>query len=115
MSGVPVVLSSLFPTSDELSRLDLGIVCDPLDEQTLAAAIAKLLYDDRRVREMSVRGFAEARMFAPTPEQWCEELVTLYRRRLGGTGARRATASSWPPRRNLATGTTAGLAEATQC
>jgi glycosyltransferase involved in cell wall biosynthesis len=115
MSGVPVVLSSLFPTSDELSRLDLGIVCDPLDERTLAAVIAKLLYDDRRVREMSVRGFAEARMFAPTPEQWCEELVTLYRRRLGGTGARRATASSLPPRRNVAAGMTAGLAEATQC
>jgi glycosyltransferase involved in cell wall biosynthesis len=115
MSGVPVVLSRLFPTSDELSRLDLGVVCDPLNERTLAAAITELLHDDRRVREMSVRGFAEARMFAPTPEQWCDKLVTLYRRRLDDSSARRSTAETWSPRRNLAAGTTAGLAEAAQC
>src|SRR6267154_5630435 len=33
MSGVPVVLSGSFPTSDELSRRDLAVVCEPLDEQ----------------------------------------------------------------------------------
>jgi glycosyltransferase involved in cell wall biosynthesis len=114
MSGVPVVLSRLFPTSDELSRLDLGIVCDPLDEQTLAAAIAELLYDDRRVREMSSRGFAQARMFAPTPERWCEELVTLYRCRLDAS-ARRPNAGTWPPHHDLHASTAARLAEAALC
>jgi glycosyltransferase involved in cell wall biosynthesis len=115
MSGVPVVLSRLFPTSDELARLDLGIVCDPLDEQTLAAAISKLLHDDRRVRELSSRGFAEARMFAPTPEQWCDELVTLYRCRLDEASGRRSTAGTWPPRRDLAASMTVSLAKAAQC
>jgi glycosyltransferase involved in cell wall biosynthesis len=115
MSGVPVFLSRLFPTSDELSRLDLGIVCDPLDEQTLATAIAKLLYDDRRVQGMSSRGFAEAGRFARTPEQWRDELVTLYRSRLDDAGARRAAAGRWPPRGDLPASTTATLTEAAQC
>ena len=115
MSGVPVVLSGSFPTSDELSRRDLAVVCDPLDERTLAVAITKLLHDDRRVRGMSLRGFTEARTFAPTPAQWCDKLVTLYRRRLDDASFGRSSAADWPPPRDLAASATASSAGPIQC
>src|SRR5882762_83823 len=58
MSGIPVVLSRFFPISDEVVRRDFGVVCDPFNEAGLATTIAELLQDDRRVRQMSLRGFA---------------------------------------------------------
>ena len=112
MSGIPVVLSRFFPISDEIVRRDFGLVCDPFDEATLVAGIAELLQDDRRVRRMSLRCFAEARALAPTPEQWCDELVALYRSRIGdGTAPVRV---SRPPRRHFAASAAASLAGAAE-
>jgi glycosyltransferase involved in cell wall biosynthesis len=109
MSGIPVVLSRLFPTSDEIVRRDFGLVCDPFDEPALAATIAGLLQHDRQVRKMSLRGFAEARALAPTPEHWCDALVALYRSRIGDGSAMRPIQTSRSPRRHLAASTAASL------
>jgi hypothetical protein len=38
--------------------------------------------DDDRVREISCRAFAGARMLAPTPEQWCDDLLRVYESKL---------------------------------
>jgi glycosyltransferase involved in cell wall biosynthesis len=109
MSGIPVILSGLFPTSDEVARRDFGVVCDPFDEPGLAATIAELLQDDERVRQMSLRGFAEARALAPTPEQWCDELVALYRSRIGDGSALWPIRAAWSPHQHLAASTAASL------
>jgi glycosyltransferase involved in cell wall biosynthesis len=107
MSGIPVILSGLFPTSDEVARRDFGVVCDPFDEPGLAATIAELLHDDRRVRQMSLRGFAEARALAPTPEQWCDELLELYLSRICGGNALRPIGAGWSSRPHFAASTAA--------
>jgi glycosyltransferase involved in cell wall biosynthesis len=109
MSGIPVVLSPLFPISDEVVQRDFGVVCDPFDEAGLAATIAALLQDDRRVRQMSLRGFAEARAIAPTPEQWCDELVVLYRSRIGDGTAMQPVRASRMRRPHFAASTAASL------
>jgi len=59
------------------------------DEAALAAAIDALLHDDPLVHRMSRRAFAEARRLAPTPAQWCDELLALYARRLGARAVSR--------------------------
>jgi glycosyltransferase involved in cell wall biosynthesis len=109
MSGIPVVLSRLFPISDEVARRGFGLVCDPFDEPALAATIGGLLRDDERVRQMSLHGFAEARTLAPTREQWCDELVALYRSRIGDGSALRPLQASRSPHRHLAGSTAASL------
>jgi glycosyltransferase involved in cell wall biosynthesis len=109
MSGIPVILSGLFPTSDEVARRDFGVVCDPFDERGLAATIAELLQDDQRVRQMSLRGFAEARALAPTPEQWCDELLALYLSRICDGNALRPIRAGWSPRPHFAAPTAASL------
>jgi glycosyltransferase involved in cell wall biosynthesis len=83
MSGIPVIVARTSPFAGEIVDRELGLVCDPHDEHALADAIAALLNDDLLVRRMSCRAFEEVRQLAPTPEQWCDELLALYRARLG--------------------------------
>ena len=97
------------PISDEVVRRDFGVVCDPFNEAGLATTIAELLQYDRRVRQMSLRGFAEARAMAPTSEQWCDELVALYHSRIGDGSAMRPIRASRSPRPLFAVPTAASL------
>jgi hypothetical protein len=46
--------------------------------------------DDGLVREISHNAFANARCLAPTPAQWCDNLLALYADQLGGPAASRA-------------------------
>ena len=62
------------------------------DEAALTDAIAALAHDDRRVGEISCRAFSGARVLAPTPEQWCDDLLRIYESKL-------ATARSSPAKR----------------
>jgi glycosyltransferase involved in cell wall biosynthesis len=83
MSGIPVVVARSLPFAREITDRQLGLACDAHDEQALADAITTLLRDDLLVRRMSCRAFEEARQLAPTPTQWCDGLLALYRERLG--------------------------------
>jgi len=107
MSGIPVVLSQLFAISDELAQRQFGIVCHPLNEQTLAACIRELMHDDHAVCQMSCRGFFESRSLAPTPGQWCDQLLALYRQRLEHLASRRVHATRRPSARGVAAAPTA--------
>ena len=86
MSGIPAIVARSSPFAGEIVDRELGLACDPHDEQALADAIATLLHDDPLVRRMSRRAFEEVRQLAPTPEQWCDDLLALYRERLGSGG-----------------------------
>jgi glycosyltransferase involved in cell wall biosynthesis len=83
MSGIPVIVARSSPFAVEIADSQYGLACDPHDGSALAAAIDTLLRDDALVRRMSCRAFAEARRLAPTPTQWCDDLLTLYRSCLG--------------------------------
>ena len=89
MSGIPVVVAQSSPFAAEIVSHEFGRACDPHDEAALAAAIYALLHDDPLVHRMSRRAFAEARRLAPTPAQWCDELLALYARRLGARAVSR--------------------------
>jgi glycosyltransferase involved in cell wall biosynthesis len=82
-SGIPVIVSPSSALAREIVACRLGFACDPFDEAALAAAIDALVRDDALVREMSCRAFATARLLAPTPAQWCDNLLALYAGRLG--------------------------------
>jgi glycosyltransferase involved in cell wall biosynthesis len=91
-SGIPVIVSRFSSIAGEIVERGLGLACNPYDEGTLAAALDVLARDDERVREISHRAFAEARDLAPTPAQWCDDLLALYASRLRDTTATR----QWP-------------------
>jgi glycosyltransferase involved in cell wall biosynthesis len=82
MSGIPVIVAQNSPFAGEITERKLGLACDPSDETALAAALETLLRDDLLVRQMSLRAFADARQLAPTPVQWRDNLLALYRSRL---------------------------------
>jgi len=107
MSGIPVILSHLFAIGDELAQRELGVVCHPLDERTLAACIRELMHDDDAVHQMSCRGFSEGRSLAPTAEQWCDQLVSLYRQQLDHIAARHVHAARRLSARDAAASATA--------
>ncbi|MFZ2004706.1 MAG: glycosyltransferase family 4 protein [Stellaceae bacterium] len=86
MSGIPVIVSPHTPFAGEIVAHQLGLSCDPHDEAALAGAIATLMRDDLLVRRMSRKAFDEARQMAPTPAQWCDQLLALYGERLGHGG-----------------------------
>jgi glycosyltransferase involved in cell wall biosynthesis len=77
-SGIPVIASRFSLISEEIVHLGLGVACDPHDGEALGSAIAKLLHDDDEVARISQKAFATARLLAPTPDEWCDELCGLY-------------------------------------
>jgi hypothetical protein len=82
LSGIPVIASRFSLISEEIVRHGFGLSCDPYDEAALADAITMLDRDDNQVREISCRAFAGARMLAPTPEQWCDDLLRIHESKL---------------------------------
>jgi glycosyltransferase involved in cell wall biosynthesis len=86
MSGIPVIVSPHTPFASEIAARQWGLSCDPHDEAALADAIAALMRDDLLIRRMSCKAFDEARQLAPTPAQWCDQLLALYRERLDSGG-----------------------------
>jgi len=89
-SGIPVIVPPYASIAREIADHQFGLVCDPHDEAALAAAIARLAGDDDLVHDISCNAFAEAWRLAPTPAQWCDELIALYASRLGDAAAPRA-------------------------
>ncbi|HVC50573.1 MAG TPA: glycosyltransferase family 4 protein [Stellaceae bacterium] len=77
-SGIPVIVSRFFALAGEIAERGLGRVCNPYDEASLAAVIRELADDDDAVADISRRAFAEAGSLAPTPAEWCDELLALY-------------------------------------
>jgi glycosyltransferase involved in cell wall biosynthesis len=90
-SGIPVIVAQNSPFAGQIVDRQLGLACNPHHECALAGAIATLLGDDLLVRRMSCRAFAEARELAPTPAEWCDQLLDLYAARLGDPKPAHAT------------------------
>jgi glycosyltransferase involved in cell wall biosynthesis len=90
LSGIPVIASRFSLISEEIVQHGFGLSCDPYDEAALADAITMLDRDDDRVREISCRAFAGARVLAPTPEQWCDDLLRIYESKLAAPQPQRA-------------------------
>lgn len=89
-SGIPVVVPPYSSLAGEIASHEFGLVCDPHDGTALAAAIDRLAGDDGLVRDISRNAFANARHLAPTPAQWCDDLLELYADQLGSAGAPQA-------------------------
>jgi glycosyltransferase involved in cell wall biosynthesis len=87
MSGIPVIGSRAALITEDLLRLGIGIGCEP-EVDSLAHALEAVASDNRSVATMSQKGFTTARLLAPTPADWCDELIGLYRRKLAGAGIR---------------------------
>jgi glycosyltransferase involved in cell wall biosynthesis len=81
MSGIPVVVSRFALLADEVSRHGLGLQCNPYDQDELSAILQRLLQNDELVTAMSHRAFTAAGQLANTPEQWADDLLTLYAER----------------------------------
>ena len=108
-SGIPVIVSRFSSIAREIVERGLGFACNPYDEEALAAAIGTLARDDKRVSDISRRAFAEARRLAPTPAQWCDDLLALYADRLRNADtARRLLRPTMPLSRALSGGTASG-------
>jgi glycosyltransferase involved in cell wall biosynthesis len=86
-SGIPVIVPPYSSLASEIAGHEFGLVCDPHDETALAAAIDRLTQDDGLVREISRNAFANAQRLAPTPAQWCDDLLALYAKQLGESAA----------------------------
>jgi glycosyltransferase involved in cell wall biosynthesis len=81
MSGIPVIGSRAALITEDLLRLGIGIGCEP-EVDSLAYALSTISSDNRAVATMSQKGFTTARLLAPTPADWCNGLIALYRRKL---------------------------------
>lgn len=82
MCGIPVIVSEHAMIVDEVVGNETGLSCKTVDAKMLAAPIAQLREDDEAVAAMSEKAFREASMMAPTPEQWCDHLIDLYKQKL---------------------------------
>jgi glycosyltransferase involved in cell wall biosynthesis len=96
LSGIPVVMSRFSLISDEIVQHGFGLSCDPYDEAALADTVAALDRDDDQVREISYRAFSGARMLAPAPEQWCDDLLRIYESKLAARLPIRTAANPEP-------------------
>jgi glycosyltransferase involved in cell wall biosynthesis len=96
MSGIPIIASRAALISDDIVKLGVGIDCEPDDVGSLAEALKRLSTDSGAVATMSRRGFESARLLAPTPADWGDELLSLYENKLSASqgqvrvGARQA-------------------------
>lgn len=82
MCGVPVVASNRAPISADIVKNGFGLTCSPEDVAQLAHQLDKLMADDETVAAMSHAAYSRARLLAPTPDQWCDELIQLYEQKL---------------------------------
>jgi glycosyltransferase involved in cell wall biosynthesis len=82
MSGIPVIVSTSAPMSEDILLLNVGRACPAADVDILAKEIAALMADDEAVADISERGFRHGRQLAPTPDEWCGELIELYETKL---------------------------------
>jgi glycosyltransferase involved in cell wall biosynthesis len=82
MSGIPLIVSTFALISDEVVKHGFGLACNPYDIETMAKMIACLISDDALTQDMSLLGFTQARQLAPTPEQWCDDLIEIYARKI---------------------------------
>lgn len=82
MSGIPVIASRAALITDDLVRLGMGVDCAADDEVALARVMKDLAADDGPVARMSQRGFESARLLAPTPRDWGNDLIAIYQGKL---------------------------------
>jgi glycosyltransferase involved in cell wall biosynthesis len=82
MSGIPIVASRAALITDDLVRSQFAVPFEADNEVELAQAMATLAKDDVGVETMSRNAFEKARALAPSPEDWCGELLSLYERQL---------------------------------
>lgn len=93
MCGVPVVASNRAPISADIVKNGFGLACSPGDVAQLAHQLNKLMADDETVAAMSHAAYSRARLLAPTPDQWCDELIQLYEQKLHNA---RHQQNAWP-------------------
>lgn len=96
MCGVPVVASNLAPISADIVKNGFGLACSPGDVAQLAHQLTRLMVDDEAVATMSRAAYAGARALAPTPDQWCDDLIKLYEQKLCNAQHRRNASSPKP-------------------
>lgn len=82
MSGIPLVTSSSALIANEVTRLGMAVAVPPGDIEALAGVLTSLQHDDATVARMSRAAGAGARALAPTPAEWCDTLLALYRRKI---------------------------------
>ena len=82
MCGVPVIVSNLVPISADIVKNGYGLTCSPGNVALLARQLNELTADDETVAAMSHAAYSGARLLAPTPDQWCDDLIRLYEQKL---------------------------------
>lgn len=87
MSGLPVVTSTSALIGPEITGLGMALTSPPGNIAMLAQTLDGLMRDDATIAAMSQRAFTGARALAPTPEDWSESLLALYRFKLARSQA----------------------------
>ncbi|NJO31781.1 MAG: glycosyltransferase family 4 protein [Rhodospirillales bacterium] len=82
ISGIPLITSSSALIANEVMRLGMAVAVPPGNIEALAEALSSLQHDDSTVACMSRAARAGARALAPTPAEWCDTLLELYRRKI---------------------------------
>jgi glycosyltransferase involved in cell wall biosynthesis len=82
ISGIPLITSASALIANEVVGLGMAVAVPPGDIETLAKVLASLQHDDLTVAGMSHAAAERARALAPTPAEWCDTLLELYRRKI---------------------------------
>jgi glycosyltransferase involved in cell wall biosynthesis len=77
-SGLPVVVSSMSPLSDDIVKYGFGTAADAEDESQFITIMKKLASDDILIESMSKKGSLDWQKLALTPSNWGESLLSLY-------------------------------------
>jgi len=81
-SGLPVILAETALLAPDIVDRGAGISVDPRDTPGFAAAIRRLMQDDRATREMSEAGYAKTRVLALTPKLWLDRVEAILHERI---------------------------------
>ncbi|MFD2135378.1 glycosyltransferase [Novosphingobium resinovorum] len=81
-SGLPVILAETALLAQDIVDRGAGISVDPRDTSGFAAAIRRLMQDDRATREMSEAGYAKTRVLALTPKLWLDRVEAILHERI---------------------------------
>ncbi len=77
-AGVPVVAARVGGVPDLIREAETGLFCDPLDGDSMAAAVARLLDEPQRTAEMTARAQVEARERFH-PREIARQHLAIYR------------------------------------
>jgi glycosyltransferase involved in cell wall biosynthesis len=88
-SGLPVIVSRQSLIAEDIERTGAGLAIDPEDEIEFVAALNALANDDDLLARMSEAAFSATSALALKPDEWIDELLSIYAATLVDSGTAR--------------------------